>query len=147
MMRTVLKVCAVVALGLTPAACSAYQYITVTGGLEQPSVVMIKSGDSDRPVLACVDSLAVFEPGRGSGLTGAVWRVRSADDRCATLRSITYGQTPEGFVVDTPAQPLKADTTYEISGHGWTRGLMPHVPWIGGGRFSYTDGAWRSTSD
>ncbi|WP_373255569.1 hypothetical protein [Brevundimonas sp.] len=146
MKRTRLKVCAVVALALTPAACSAYQHIRVIGGLEQPSVIMSESANSERPVRACVDYLTVFEPGRGKGLDSAVWRVRSADDRCVVLKSITYGQTPEGFVVDTPAQPLSADTVYEISGHGWTGGWMPRVPWIGGDRVRYSDGAWRSVA-
>ena len=113
-----LKVCAVIALGLMPAACSPYQHVTVVGGLEQPSVIMSESVNSDRPVQACVDYLTVFEPGRGKGLDGAVWRVRSADDRCVVLESVTYGQTPEGFVVDTPAQPLSANIVNEISGHG-----------------------------
>lgn len=141
-----LKVCAVFALGLTPAACSAYQHITVVGGLEQPSVIMSKSANSDRPARACVDYLTVFDSGLGRGLDGAVWRVRSASDRCVILESITYGQTPEGFVVDTPPQPLRADTVYEISGHGWTGGWMPRVPWIGADRVRYRDGAWRSVS-
>lgn len=141
-----LKVCAVVALGLTPAACSAYQHITVVGGLEQPSVIMSESANSDRPARACVDYLTVVDPGLGRGLDGAVWGVRSASDRCVILESITYGQTPEGFVVDTPPQPLRADTVYEISGHGWTGGWMPRVPWIGADRVRYRDGAWRSVS-
>ena len=141
-----LKVCAVVALGLTPAACSAYQHITVVGGLEQPSVIMSESANSDRPARACVEYLTVFDPGMGRGLDGAVWRIRSASDRCVILKSITYGQTPEGFVVDTPPQPLRADTVYEISGHGWTGGWMPRVPWIGADWVRYRDGAWRSVS-
>ncbi len=90
---------------------------------------------------ACVDWIAVFDTERGPGPMSAVWRVRSPNDRCVQVGSIVYGQTPDGFIVDTPAQPLRAGTIYEAGGHGWTGGFAS-VPWAGGGRYVFRDAAW-----
>ena len=92
---------------------------------------------------ACVDWIAVFDIEGGRVAATAVWRVRSPDDRCIQVGSIAYGQTPDGFVVDTPPQPLRAGSIYEASGHGWTGGFAS-VPWYGGGRFVFRDEVWRS---
>lgn len=94
---------------------------------------------------ACVDWIAVFDPKRGPGPASAVWRVRSRDDRCIPVGSIVYGQTPDGFVVDTPPEPLRTGTVYEAGGHGWTVGFAS-VPWSGGGRYVFHDGAWRAVA-
>ena len=126
-------------LALMPAACAEVRKCEPPGPLDRPMVSVMKPG-SDRSARACVDRVAVFDS-ELRGLAGAVWRVRSANDRCVDLDTIVYGETPEGFVVDTPPQPLRAGVVYAASGHGWTTGF-PRVPWHGGGRFIFHDGAW-----
>jgi hypothetical protein len=127
-------------LALMTAGCSERREVRITGDLDQPSVSVLRAG-SDRAMRACVDWIAVFEADRGPRPASAVWRVRSPDDRCIQVGSIVYGQTPDGFIVDTPAQPLRAGTVYEVGGHGWTRGFAS-VPWVGGGKFVFREGTW-----
>lgn len=133
----------VAAFALTPAACSEFRDVRLTGSLEQPQVHVLKVG-SMRPVSACVDWVVVFESVQN--LRSPLWRIRSADGKCVELDSLTYGEAPQGFVTDTPAQPLRPGVAYDIGGHGWTRGWLPSVPWIGGGIFVFEDGEWRQTS-
>lgn len=136
-----LRTLAVGLLALLTAGCSESRHVRITGDLDRPTVSVLRT-DAGGAVRACVDWIAVFDSARGNGLDGAVWRVRSADGRCLDLESITYGRTPDGFVVDTPPQTLRADVIYEAGGHGWTGGFAS-VPWYGAGRYIFTDGAWQ----
>jgi hypothetical protein len=132
-------------LALMTAGCSEFRGVLITGDLDQPTVSVARAG-SDRAMRACIDWIAVFDTEQGPGPRRAVWRVRSADDRCVQIGSIVYGQTPDGFIVDTPAQPLRAGTIYDAGGHGWTGGFAS-VPWVGSGRYVFRDGDWRRVDD
>jgi hypothetical protein len=143
-MRTAARIIAGGSLALLTAGCSEMRGVRISGDLDQPSVAVVRAG-SDRAMRACVDWIAVFDTERGRGPASAVWRVRSPDDRCVHIGPVVYGQTPDGFIVDTPPQPLRAGAIYEAGGHGWTGGLAS-VPWMGGGRFVFENGAWRSVS-
>jgi len=131
---------AAVLLALMLAGCSERRDVRIAGALDRPSVSVVRAG-SDRAMRACVDWIAVIDAEQGRGPGSAVWRVRSPDDRCVELRAIVYGQTPDGFIVDTPARPLRAGTIYEAAGQGWSGGFAS-VPWAGGGRFVFRDGGW-----
>ncbi|WP_312596598.1 hypothetical protein [Brevundimonas sp.] len=119
------------------AACSAMMKLTISGGLERP-VVRFDDGRE-----ACVDYLDVRDvaaPGR------SLWTLRAVGVRCAMVGHIVYGETPRGFMVETPPTPLSADASYEILGMGLTTNLMSKVPWSGGLRIQYRDGRWREAS-
>jgi hypothetical protein len=137
------RVISIAMLALMPAACSEFREVRISGDLDRPVVFVTRPGSS-RAIPACVDWIAVFDAGRERGPGSAVWRVRSATDECVEIEAVIYGETPEGFVVDTPPGPLRAGTLYEAAGHGWTTGFLPRVPWAGGGRFAFSDGAWRT---
>jgi hypothetical protein len=64
-----------------------------------------------------------------------------------TLRRITYGEIPSGFIEDTVAAAMTPGVTYEFSAHGWTRDWMPSVPWYGGGRAAFLNGSWQLIDD
>ena len=128
-------------LALLAVGCSEFREVLITGDLQQPAFAVVRSG-SDRPMRACINWIAVFDTELGPGQASAVWRVRSPGDRCVQVGSIVYGQTPDGFIVDSPARPLRAGKVYEAGGHGWTGGFAS-VPWMGGGRYVFRDGAWR----
>ena len=132
-------------LTLLTAGCSELRGVVITGGLERPSIAVVHRG-SERAMRACIDWIAVFDTEQEPGQRRAVWRVRSPDDRCVQVRSIVYGQTPEGFIVDTQAEPLRAGRVYEAAGHGWTGGFAS-VPWVGSRRYVFGDGAWRQITD
>ena len=141
-MGNLFRAIAVGLLALPLSSCSEYRQLRITGTLDRPAVSVVRPG-SDQALRACVDWIAVFDGERGRGVEGAIWRVRSPDDRCIDIGPVTYGETPDGFVVDTPPQPLRADTVYAASGHGWTGGFAS-VPWYGGGRFMFRDEVWQS---
>ena len=140
-MRYAARLVAGVFLALLTAGCSELRGVLITGDLEQPSIAVVRAG-SDRAMRACIDWVAVFDSERGPGPGSAVWRVRSPDDRCVQISSLVYGQTPDGFLVDTPPQPLRAGTIYQAGGHGWTGGIAS-APWSGGGKYVFESGAWR----
>ncbi len=119
------------------AACSAMMSLTISGGLDRPVVGF----DDGREV--CVDYLDVRDvaaPGQ------SLWTLRAVGVRCARVGQIVYGETPRGFLVETPPTPLSADASYEIFGKGRTTNLMAKVPWSGGLRIQYRDGAWREAT-
>jgi hypothetical protein len=133
-----LRLLPVIAL-LSLASCSQALSVFPTGSLAQPTI-SVSTGAPGKPKRACVDHVAVFEQ---ASPRIAIWQVRSGGGDCVMLDRIVYGQTPQGFIVDTSPAPLKAGVAYEFSGHGWTTGLTPHVPWYGGGRSEFRDGVWR----
>ena len=119
------------------AACSALMKLTISGGLDRP-VVRFDDGRA-----ACVDYLEVRDvaaPGR------SLWTLRAIGVRCEMVGHIVYGETPGGFIVETPPAPLNADASYEVFGKGLTTNLMAKVRWSGGLRIQYRDGAWREAA-
>lgn len=118
-------------------ACSAMMKLTISGGLNRP-VVRFDDGRE-----ACVDYLDVRDvaaPGH------SLWTLRAVGVRCARVGQIVYGETPRGFMVETPPTPLSADAAYEVFAKGLTTNLTAKVPWSGGLRIQYRDGAWREAA-
>ena len=112
------------------------------GSLERPTISVFKQ-ERVEAIAACIDQIAVFEITTHADRLSPVWRVQSRDGECVILRHIAYGQTPQGFIVDTAPVELRAGVAYSFMGHGWTRDWMPGVPWYGGGRAVFANDAWR----
>ena len=116
---------------LTLTACQNAIDLSITGGPERP-VIAIASGMHLSTSKPCVTDIRVL---RGSEMRDVVWSVKSADRKCPRLRSASYGETPPGFEVLKPAQPLKAGEVYEVvvTGYGW----------IGSQRVVWRDGRYQ----
>jgi hypothetical protein len=110
----------------------------ISGSLEQPTATF--GVDPARPERVCVSSLAVHE--MSDAMMRPVWTISTTGRDCRRVKQAVYGQAPEGFATDVPAQMLKPGVRYTVAGHGWTS-WPAAVPWSGGGDFIFQDGEWR----
>lgn len=120
---------------LALSACSAILNLNISGGLDRPEVTF------DEGRRACVRDLSVYE--KTGDAYAPLWSIETTGRGCVMLRRVVYGQTPAGFTVSTPAQPLKADGVYEVDGGGVTTHPLMKASWRGGVSFHFRDGQWR----
>lgn len=112
--------------------------VRIGGALEQP--VATFGLDPARPQRACVGGLAVHE--LSDAMMRPVWTISARGRDCRPLNQVVYGQAPDGFDTEVPAQALKPNVRYAVVGHGWTN-WPASTPWRGGGDFIFRDGQWR----
>ncbi len=131
-MRRTAAILASLVGALALGSCQQLGFVRVAGTLEAPVLTAVAQGTVER-TLPCLTAASVAGEGE------EVWRIRVPGEACVEVDHLEYGVVPDGFLVETPAQPLSAGMTYLFSITGWT---APAVPFHAASMSAFQRGRW-----